>query len=145
MRPHPMTTPLLQDHTHLTTPSCEVWVFLYYMLHVHMMLCSTQQLLPRSSIGYHLDVTKASNHLDWDSLGGLILVPITLFNCDHAFATDNPTGGWAGGQRCSATYSRLCWLSHWRTHSLSGVQEHCKLNKDNYKQSTDLILYFVSF
>ncbi len=32
-------------------------------------------------------------------VGGLILVPITLFNCDHAFATDIPHG-WMGGGQC---------------------------------------------
>ncbi len=51
----------------------------------------------------------------------------------YAFAADipdGPMGGWAGGQRCSATYSRRCWLSHCMEGGLSlySVQEHCKLN-----------------
>ncbi len=32
-----VTTPLMQGHTHLSTPSCELWVCL--VLHTHMMLC----------------------------------------------------------------------------------------------------------
>ncbi len=80
-------------------------------------------------------------------VGGLILVPITLFNCDHAFATDNPDGpmgGW-GDQRCSATYSRWCWLSHWRTRSLWCARALQTQQVDNYKQSTDLILFDYEF
>ncbi len=56
-------------------------------------------------------------------VGGLILVPITLFNCDHAFATDipdGPTGGWAGGQRCSATLEDS--LSLWCARALQTQQ-----------------------
>ena len=70
-------------------------------------------------------------------------------------------GGWAGGQRCSATYSRRCWLSHCMegglslcmegglslcmegglslSLSLSGVQEHCKLNNNYDNEHTNII------
>ncbi len=34
-------------------------------------------------------------------------------NVCYRCVSDGPMGGWAGGQWCSATYSRWCWLSHW--------------------------------
>ncbi len=66
-------------------------------------------------------------------VGGLILVPITLFNCDHAFATDIPDGamdGWMGGgpaMQCHILAMVLA-VTLEDSLSLSGVQEHCKLN-----------------
>ena len=70
-----VTMPLIQGHTHLVTPSFELWVCLYSTTYIHTcMLCfvpvdvTTPEKFQWIVNSNYLDLTEPSIHLVWDSL-----------------------------------------------------------------------------